>query len=75
MENLRNKTLDEVIKEIPELEGFITKALNKETIPNTEIPLRKLLKECNFEIQEIKKFNLHTDEHADKLIFICKKIA
>jgi cyclopropane fatty-acyl-phospholipid synthase-like methyltransferase len=37
--------------------------------------LRKLLKECNFEIQEIKKFNLHTDEHADKLIFICKKIA
>jgi len=45
MENLRNKTLDEVIKEIPELEGFITKALNKETIPNTEIPLRKLLKD------------------------------
>lgn len=37
--------------------------------------LRKLLKECTFEIQEIKKFNLHTDEHADKLIFICKKIA
>ena len=37
--------------------------------------LRKLLKECNFEVQEIKKFNLHTDEHADKLIFICKKIA
>ena len=37
--------------------------------------LQKLLKECNFEIQEIKKFNLHTDEHADKLIFICKKIA
>ena len=45
MENLRTKTLDEVIKEIPELEGFITKALNKETIPNTEIPLRKLLKD------------------------------
>ena len=35
--------------------------------------LTKLLKECNFEIQEIKEFNLHTDEHADKLIFICKK--
>jgi len=35
--------------------------------------LSKLLKECNFEIQEIKEFNLHTDEHADKLIFICKK--
>ena len=37
--------------------------------------LIKLLKECNFEIQEIKEFNLHTDEEADKLIFICKKIA
>jgi cyclopropane fatty-acyl-phospholipid synthase-like methyltransferase len=37
--------------------------------------LTKLLKECGFEIQEIKEFNLHTDEHADKLIFICKKIA
>jgi predicted TPR repeat methyltransferase len=35
--------------------------------------LTKLLKECNFEIVEIKEFNLHTDEHADKLIFICKK--
>ena len=35
--------------------------------------LTKLLKESNFEIQEIKEFNLHTDEHADKLIFICKK--
>uniref|UniRef100_UPI004048D495 class I SAM-dependent DNA methyltransferase n=1 Tax=Aliarcobacter sp. TaxID=2321116 RepID=UPI004048D495 len=35
--------------------------------------LTKLLKECHFEIQEIKEFNLHTDEHADKLIFICKK--
>ena len=35
--------------------------------------LTKLLKECGFEIQEIKEFNLHTDEHADKLIFICKK--
>lgn len=37
--------------------------------------LTKLLKECGFEIVEIKEFNLHTDEHADKLIFICKKIA
>jgi cyclopropane fatty-acyl-phospholipid synthase-like methyltransferase len=36
--------------------------------------LSKLLKECGFEIQEIKEFNLHTDEHADKLIFICKKL-
>jgi SAM-dependent methyltransferase len=35
--------------------------------------LSKLLKECGFEIQEVKEFNLHTDEHADKLIFICKK--
>ena len=37
--------------------------------------LTKLLKECNFEIQEIKEFNLHTDEESDKLIFICKKVA
>lgn len=37
--------------------------------------LIKLLKECNFEIKEIKEFNLHTPENADKLIFICKKIA
>ena len=37
--------------------------------------LTKLLKECNFEIQEIKEFNLHTDSNADKLIFICKKTA
>ena len=37
--------------------------------------LTKLLKECGFEIVEIKEFNLHTDDNADKLIFICKKIA
>jgi len=36
--------------------------------------LSKLLKKCNFEIQEIREFNLHSDEDADKLIFICKKI-
>ncbi|MAD43338.1 MAG: methyltransferase [Arcobacter sp.] len=35
--------------------------------------LIKLLKKCNFEIQEIREFNLHSDEDADKLIFICKK--
>ena len=35
--------------------------------------LCKLLKKCNFEIVEIKEFNLHSDEEADKLIFICKK--
>ena len=35
--------------------------------------LSKFLKECNFEIVEIKEFNLHTDSNADKLIFICKK--
>jgi len=35
--------------------------------------LTKLLKKCNFEIQEIREFNLHSDEDADKLIFICKK--
>lgn len=35
--------------------------------------LTTLLEKCNFEIQEIKEFNLHSDEDADKLIFICKK--
>jgi cyclopropane fatty-acyl-phospholipid synthase-like methyltransferase len=37
--------------------------------------LTKLLEDTGFEIKEIKEFNLHTDETADKLIFICKKIA
>ena len=37
--------------------------------------LSKVLKECNFEIVDIKEFNLHTDDNADKLIFICKKTA
>jgi cyclopropane fatty-acyl-phospholipid synthase-like methyltransferase len=37
--------------------------------------LLKFLKECNFEVIDIKEFNLHTSENADKLIFICKKIA
>lgn len=36
--------------------------------------LSKTLQSCNFEIVEIKEFFLHTDEIADKLIFICKKI-
>lgn len=35
--------------------------------------LSKLLKECGFSIQKIKEFNLHTQDEADKLIFICKK--
>lgn len=35
--------------------------------------LSKLLKKCNFEIQTIQEFNLHSNEEADKLIFICKK--
>jgi len=35
--------------------------------------LTKLLEKCNFKIQEIKEFNLHSDEDADKLIFICQK--
>ncbi|CAM3428703.1 class I SAM-dependent DNA methyltransferase [Arcobacter aquimarinus] len=36
--------------------------------------LTKILKETNFEVVDIKEFNLHTDEIADKLIFICKKM-
>ena len=35
--------------------------------------LTKVLKETGFKLIEIKEFNLHTDEIADKLIFICKK--
>jgi predicted TPR repeat methyltransferase len=35
--------------------------------------LTKILEETGFELIEIKEFNLHTDEIADKLIFICKK--
>ena len=35
--------------------------------------LEKLLKKCGFEVEEIRDFNLHSDEDADKLIFICKK--
>ena len=65
MENLRTKTLDEVIKEIPELEGFITKALNKETIPNTEIPLRKLLKDKlkeKFKVEYIYLYELFVNK-------------
>lgn len=36
--------------------------------------LTKILKETNFAVVDIKEFNLHTDEIADKLIFICKKM-
>lgn len=35
--------------------------------------LTKILEEMGFKLIEIKEFNLHTDEIADKLIFICKK--
>lgn len=35
--------------------------------------LSKLLENNGFKIQEIREFNLHSDEDADKLIFICKK--
>ncbi len=35
--------------------------------------LTKILEEIGFKQIEIKEFNLHTDEIADKLIFICKK--
>ena len=36
--------------------------------------LKQQLQNANFEIEKIINFNLHTDEEADKLIFICKKI-
>ena len=35
--------------------------------------LKDKLKQEGFKIEEIRNFNLHTDEQADKLIFICKK--
>lgn len=35
--------------------------------------LKKILKKVGFEIEEIRNFNLHSDEKADKQIYICKK--
>ena len=35
--------------------------------------LKKTLIEVGFTIEKINNFNLHTDEEADKLIFVCKK--
>jgi len=35
--------------------------------------LKKILKKIGFEIEEIRNFNLHSDEKADKQIYICKK--
>lgn len=35
--------------------------------------LEELLKKEGFEVKQIKNFNLHSDEEADKYIFICKK--
>lgn len=36
--------------------------------------LSKLLENNGFKIQEIREFNLHSEDDADKYIFICKKI-
>lgn len=36
--------------------------------------LKTLLKKASFEIEDIINFNLHSDEEADKVIFICKKV-
>ena len=35
--------------------------------------LKNLLEQTGFEIKEIADFNLHSDDEADKLIFICNK--
>jgi predicted TPR repeat methyltransferase len=35
--------------------------------------LKKVLKKSGFKIEQINEFNLHSDDEADKLIFICKK--
>ena len=39
----------------------------------TNDELTKVLTEVGFIIQEIKHFNLHSDEQHDKYIFVCKK--
>ncbi len=36
--------------------------------------LKELLKKAGFEVEEIKEFNLHGFDEADKLIYICRKI-
>ncbi len=35
--------------------------------------LEKTLENIGFKVEEIKKFNLHSDDEADKIIFICRK--
>lgn len=35
--------------------------------------LKKMLKKVGFEVEELRSFNLHSDEQADKQICICKK--
>lgn len=35
--------------------------------------LKNLLETTGFKVQEIRDFNLHSEEESDKLIFICKK--
>lgn len=35
--------------------------------------LKSLLEKVSFKVEEIKEFNLHSDDEADKWIFICKK--
>ncbi|MEA3384372.1 MAG: class I SAM-dependent methyltransferase [Campylobacterota bacterium] len=35
--------------------------------------LKSILEDIGFKVEEIKEFNLHSDEDADKYIFICKK--
>lgn len=35
--------------------------------------LKELLKKANFEVEEIRDFNLHGYEECDKTVFICKK--
>lgn len=35
--------------------------------------LENLLQKVGFKVKEIKNFNLHSDDEADKLIFICQK--
>ena len=35
--------------------------------------LKKMLKKVGFEVEELRNFTLHSDDQADKQIYICKK--
>jgi cyclopropane fatty-acyl-phospholipid synthase-like methyltransferase len=48
-------------------EDFITQYFHEKNA------IKKLLDKCGFSVKQIVNFHLHSDEKADKLIFICQK--